>query len=223
MRSSRRQERGRSESMGVGRTVKRASAGGGNDNLVHALTEWAAESEPDLLLLGSDLPTVASASRLSLEDLKKEVVSISKEFRVLEVKLEEFKSKAKANPSNGGGDGGGKEQEKDGGGDAPQEDGDKFVDTVEPFLARSKGTLDKLRSEQARVEEAYRNAAVKFGENPKTTANEDFFDVIKKVVLMIDTADRENRERADAEKARIRRQERANKRQVLHCIILERI
>ena len=55
------------------RTVKRASAAGGDDNLAHALMEWAAEFEPDLLLLGEELPSITSASRLSLEELKKEV------------------------------------------------------------------------------------------------------------------------------------------------------
>ena len=69
------------------------------------------------------------------------MVSISKEFRLLEVKLEEVKSKNKTNASSSGGGGRGKGEEKDGGGDASQGDGDKFAETVEPFLARSKVPL----------------------------------------------------------------------------------
>lgn len=48
-------------------------AGGGDENLVHTLLEWANKEEPGLLALSDDLPTASSASRLSLDDLKKEV------------------------------------------------------------------------------------------------------------------------------------------------------
>lgn len=53
--------------------MKRKLAGSGDDNLLHTLLEWARESEPSLLLLEEDLPSARGASRLSLEDLKKEV------------------------------------------------------------------------------------------------------------------------------------------------------
>ncbi|CBN78210.1 conserved unknown protein [Ectocarpus siliculosus] len=56
----------------VRRTTKRPFAGGGDDNLAHSIMEWAAKSEPSLLSLGEDLPLAAKASRLALDDLKKE-------------------------------------------------------------------------------------------------------------------------------------------------------
>lgn len=55
------------------RTTRRDSAGGGEDNLIHALLEWASTEEPSLLELGQDLPNVSSASRLSLDEINKEV------------------------------------------------------------------------------------------------------------------------------------------------------
>ena len=55
------------------RTTKRENSGGGEENLVHAMVEWASVSEPSLLLLGEDLPRAASASKLKLDELRKEV------------------------------------------------------------------------------------------------------------------------------------------------------
>ncbi|CAM9600608.1 unnamed protein product, partial [Ectocarpus sp. 8 AP-2014] len=97
------------------RTTKRSFAGGGDDNLAHSIMEWAAKSEPSLLALGEDLPLAAKASRLALDDLKKEVLAVAKNLGVLEAKLEEAKKQSQR-----------------------REDGDKFVEMVEPFLARSK-------------------------------------------------------------------------------------
>lgn len=37
------------------------------------IMEWAEQAEPSLLSLGEDLPLAAAASKLSLDDLKKEV------------------------------------------------------------------------------------------------------------------------------------------------------
>lgn len=55
------------------RTKKRDIAGVGDDNLLHALLEWADKEEKSLLTLSEDLPTASRASRLCLDDLKKEV------------------------------------------------------------------------------------------------------------------------------------------------------
>ncbi|CAM9736463.1 unnamed protein product [Ectocarpus fasciculatus] len=175
----------------VRRTTKRSFAGGGDDNLAHSIMEWAAKSEPSLLSLGEDLPLAAKASRLALDDLKKEVLAVAKNLGVLEAKLEEAK----------------KQQQQ-----GRREDGDKFVEIVEPFLARSKGPMENLRSEQTRVEKAYASMATKFGKDTKKTPNEEFFKIVRSVVVMVETAARENQERAEAEKARIRRENRNNKR-----------
>ncbi|CAN0459323.1 unnamed protein product, partial [Ectocarpus sp. 12 AP-2014] len=140
----------------VRRTTKRAFAGGGDDNLAHSIMEWAAKSEPSLLSLGEDLPLAAKASRLSLDDLKKDVLSVAKNLGVLEAKLEEAKKQTQR-----------------------REDGDKFVEIVEPFLARSKGPMENLRSEHTRVEKAYSSMATKFGKDAKKTPNEEFFKIVR--------------------------------------------
>lgn len=60
------------------RFSKRPLAGSGDDNLAHAIMEWAAESEPSLLSLGDDLPRAAEASRQGLEDIKKKVQTLER-------------------------------------------------------------------------------------------------------------------------------------------------
>ncbi|CAM9538856.1 unnamed protein product [Scytosiphon promiscuus] len=247
----------------VRRTNKRALAGQGDDNLAHMIMEWAEKAEPSLLSLGEDLPLAAEASKLGLDDLKKEVLVISKNIGVLAAKLKEAKEKRQQQE--------GKQEADQGGDGGAEQDEDKFVEVVEPFLASSKvgaadvapslhlplsvlstvtaslahptspslpspstflffllpdsndratpiqfatpqAPLEHLRAEHSRVEEAYRSMATKFGEDPKKTPNEQFFDIVKNVVLMVETATRQNRERAEAEEARIRREKRASKR-----------
>ncbi|CAB1097569.1 unnamed protein product [Ectocarpus sp. CCAP 1310/34] len=173
----------------VRRTTKRPFAGGGDDNLAHSIMEWAAKSEPSLLSLGEDLPLAAKASRLSLDDLKTNVLAVAKKLGVLEATLEEAKKNTQG-----------------------RKDGDKFVEIVEPFLARSKGPMENLRSEQTRVEKAYSSMATKFGKDAKTTPSEEFFKIVRSVVVMVETATRDNQGRAEAEKARIRRENRNIKR-----------
>lgn len=62
------------------RTTKRENSNR-EENLVHAVVEWASVSEPSLLLLGEDLPRASSASKLKLDELKKEVPQTAFAFR----------------------------------------------------------------------------------------------------------------------------------------------
>ncbi|CAM9850650.1 unnamed protein product, partial [Phaeothamnion confervicola] len=119
-------------------TVKRVN---GKGTLLHFLCEWAVDKKEDFVDLEEDLEHAKFATRNPLSEFSANAAKMR-----LGAKLAaEHKARK----------------------EGPKPAADRFVEVMEPFLAKAEKMLEELDAKVAAAEEAFSRVKKKYGEDPK--------------------------------------------------------
>ncbi|XP_057205099.1 protein diaphanous homolog 1 [Triplophysa rosa] len=146
--------------------------------LLHFLAETCLEQHPEVMTFTEELIHVEKASKVSMENLQKNLDHMEKQIKNLEKDIETFPP--------------------------PQSDKDKFVEKMTSFVSTAREQYEKLDLMRENMEKQYEDLAKYFVFDPKKMTSEEFFGDLNNFRNMFQQAVKENQKRKEAEE-KIRR------------------
>lgn len=146
--------------------------------LLHFLAETCQEQHPEVMTFTEELIHVEKASKVSVENLQKNLDQMEKQIKNLEKDIETFPP--------------------------PQSDKDKFVEKMTSFVSTACEQFEKLQLMRENMEKQYEDLAKYFVFDPKKMTAEEFFGDLNNFRNMFQQAVKENQKRKEAEE-KIRR------------------
>ncbi|XP_056625199.1 protein diaphanous homolog 1 isoform X1 [Triplophysa dalaica] len=146
--------------------------------LLHFLAETCLEQHPEVMTFTDELIHVEKASKVSVENLQKNLDFMGKQIKSLDKDIETFPP--------------------------PQSDKDKFVEKMTSFVSTAREQYEKLDLMRENMEKQYEDLAKYFVFDPKKMTSEEFFGDLNNFRNMFQQAVKENQKRKEAEE-KIRR------------------
>ncbi|XP_065130921.1 protein diaphanous homolog 1 isoform X1 [Paramisgurnus dabryanus] len=146
--------------------------------LLHFLAETCQEQHPEVMTFPEELLHVEKASRVSVENLQKNLDQMDKQIKNLQKDIETFPP--------------------------PQSDRDKFIEKMTIFVSAAREQFGKIQLMHENMEKQYEDLAKYYVFDPKKITPEEFFGDLNNFRNMFQTAVKENQKRKEAEE-KIRR------------------
>ncbi|KAJ0050081.1 hypothetical protein NL108_011792 [Boleophthalmus pectinirostris] len=141
--------------------------------LLHFLAEVCQDQYPDIMSFPDELIHVEKASRVSAETLQKNLELMGRQIKNLQKDLETFPP--------------------------PQNEKDKFVETLSSFVVTAQEQYEKLDLMHKNMEKQYTDLGNYFVFDPSKVSVEEFFGDLKTFINMFRQAVKENQKRKEAE------------------------
>lgn len=162
--------------------------------LLHFLVQTIESKCPEVLNIKDEIPSVATAAKVSGQMVSCEVEELSTGMKELQSDLGAFRS-LKSQDSN-----------------------DRFSEAVKSIIADTEGELNDLLSLQDKSTSEFHETVKFFGEKPSTATTEDFFGIFAAFIMNFERAHAENKTKLKLKEEQAKReqqkQERAKQRQL---------
>ncbi|RLN81888.1 hypothetical protein BBJ28_00020895 [Nothophytophthora sp. Chile5] len=175
-------------------------------NLLNYVAQVLRAKDPAILEFDKNLPSVESASRVTIQVLKAGENAVRKAAALICNELEvHAKLPEKEYPQP--------EPAADAEGE-PEKISDRFQDVVQPFADRAKNMSEQIVEDLDAMMKRFEETASFYGEDPtsKDCGPDAFFSIFYSFAKVLQSADRDNERKRVAEERRVRREEETKKR-----------
>ncbi|GLE05174.1 hypothetical protein PINS_up014162 [Pythium insidiosum] len=170
--------------------------------LLNYVAQLLRAKDPSILNFDEELPSIESASRVTMQVLKAGESAVRKAATLICDELEAH-SKLPAPASS--------DASQDGESPVPQ---DRFQDAIRPFAERAQQTSEHIQRDLEEMIASFEQTLTFYGEDPASPESgpDSFFSIFFSFAKLLQTADRDNERKRIAEERRIRREEETKKR-----------
>ncbi|KAK9720522.1 hypothetical protein K7432_004102 [Basidiobolus ranarum] len=135
--------------------------------LLHFLVNLIETKFPDIAKFQSELKDIGGACRISFQEMRIELQDLHSKLKEVAVELEKHHS-------------------------APEKDDDPFAKTMKEFMNNALEEFSNMDVKFKAMEVAYQEIVSLYGEDPKSTAPEEFFGVFKSFATLFSKASKDN-------------------------------
>ncbi|KAJ0394199.1 hypothetical protein P43SY_007833 [Pythium insidiosum] len=169
--------------------------------LLNYVAQLLRKKDPSILSFDEELPSIESASRVTMQVLKAGESAVRKAATLICDELEAHSKLPVPTPVAS--------QEDDA--PVPQ---DRFQDAIRPFAERAQQTSEHIQRELEEMIASFEQTLAYYGEDPASPESgpDSFFSIFFSFAKLLQTADRDNERKRIAEERRIRREEETKKR-----------